>query len=99
LFFIYKEKEMATIDIDIDDILWDMSTSEKEDLCNELIEEGYGPGPEDFNGMELDEVLQADIYSETELISLFKDMWVSRNFIDQKLVDELRGNLKERRVL
>jgi len=90
---------MATIDIDIDDILWDMSTSEKEDLCNELIEEGYGPGPEDFNGMELDEVLQADIYSETELISLFKDMWVSRNFIDQKLVDELRGNLKERRVL
>ena len=31
------------VDIDIDDILWDMSTSEKEDLCKELIEDGYAP--------------------------------------------------------
>ena len=92
---------MATIDveIDIDDILWEMSASEKEDLCRELIQDGYGPGPEDFNGMELDEVLQAETYSETELISLFKEMWTSRNFIDHNLVDELRGQLKERKVL
>ena len=36
---------MATIhvEVDIDDILWDMSTSEKEDLCKELIEDGYAP--------------------------------------------------------
>lgn len=92
---------MATIDVevDIDDILWEMSTSEKEELCRELIEDGYGPGPEDFNGMELDEVLQAETYSETELISLFKEMWISRNFIDHKLVDELRRQLRERNVL
>lgn len=92
---------MATIDveIDIDDILWDMSTSEKEDLCRELIQDGYGPEPEAFSGMELDEVLQAETYSETELINLFKEMWTSRNFIDHKLVDELRGQLRERNVL
>ena len=36
---------MATVsvEVDIDDILWDMSTSEKEDLCKELIEDGYAP--------------------------------------------------------
>ena len=92
---------MAIIDVevDIDDILYVMSTSEKEELCRELIQDGYGPGPEDFNGMELDEVLQAETYSETELISLFKEMWTSRNFIDHKLVDELRGQLRERNVL
>lgn len=92
---------MATIDVevDIDGILWKMSTSEKEGLCRELIQDGYGPGPEDFSGMELDEVLQGQSYSETELVSLFKDMWTNRNFIDHKLVDELRRQLRERRVL
>ena len=88
---------MATIDID--DILWEMSTSEKEDLCRELIQDGYSPGPEDFNGMELDEVLQAETYTDAELVKLFKDMWTSRRFIDHKLVDELRAQLRERRVL
>ena len=92
---------MATIDVevDIDDILWEMSTSEKEELCQELIEDGYGPGPEDFNGMELDEVLNAETYSERELVDLFKEMWSSRIHIDHKLVDELRAQLRERNVL
>ena len=92
---------MATIDVevDIEDILWEMNTSEKENLCQELIEDGYGPGPEEFSGIELDEVLQAETYSETELISLFKEMWASRRFIDHKLVDELRAQLRKRNVL
>jgi len=92
---------MVAIDVEvhIDDILWEMSDSEKEDLCRELIQDGYGPGPEAFSDMKLDEVLQAETYSETELISLFKEMWNSRRFIDHKLVDELRGQLRERNVL
>jgi len=92
---------MVTIDVevDIDDILWEMGDSEKEDLCRELIQDGYGPGPEAFSDMKLDEVLQAETYSETELISLFKEMWNSRRFIDHKLVDELRGQLREPNVL
>lgn len=89
----------VSVDICIDDIIWDMSSSEKEELCQQLIEDGYGPGPGDFNGMELDEVLQAETYTETELISLFKEMWTNRRFIDHELVDELRGQLRERRVL
>lgn len=89
----------VTVEVDIDDILWKMSTSEKEDLCQELIENGYGPGPEDFNGMELDEVLNAETYSERELVDLFKEIWSSRIHIDHKLVDELRAQLRERNVL
>jgi hypothetical protein len=85
--------------VDIDDVLCEMSTSEKEDLCQDLIEDGHGPGPEDFNGMELDEVLNAETYSEHELVDLFKEMWSSRIHIDHKLVDELRAQLKERNVL
>jgi hypothetical protein len=47
-YFLYYRKgiDMATIrvEVDIDDILWDMSVSEKEDLCKELIEDGYASG-------------------------------------------------------
>jgi hypothetical protein len=92
---------MATIEVEvgIDEILWEMSTSEKEDLCQELIEDGHGPGPEDFNDMELDEVLNAETHSERELVALFKEMWSNRLHIDYKLVDELRARLKERNIL
>ncbi len=31
------------IDVDLDDILWDMSTREKQDLAEELYEAGYIP--------------------------------------------------------
>ncbi len=33
----------VSVDVDIDDVLWAMSESEKRDLCKELIEDGYGP--------------------------------------------------------
>ena len=92
---------MATIDVevDIDDILWEMSTSEKEELCQQLIEDGYGPRLEDFNSMQLQDVLQAETYTESELVDLFKKMWNSRTHIDHKLIDELRAQLRERKVL
>ena len=90
---------MVTVEVSLDDMLWEMSTSEKEELCQELIEDGYGPETEDLNGMELDEVLQAETYSERELVDLFKEMWSSRIHIDHKLVDELRAQLRERNVL
>ncbi len=92
---------MATIDVevDIDDILWEMSTLEKEDLCQQLIEDGYGP--------ELDLTLDADLkyvfnpgtYTEHELVRLFEDLWENRIHIDHKLVDELRDQLKRQNVL
>ena len=36
---------MATVSVDgdIDDVFWAMSSSEKRELCKKLIDDGYGP--------------------------------------------------------
>jgi hypothetical protein len=31
------------VDVDIDDLLWEMSDREKQSLCADLIRDGYGP--------------------------------------------------------
>lgn len=33
----------VTVDVDIDDVLYAMSDREMRELCNDLIQEGYGP--------------------------------------------------------
>lgn len=83
----------VNVDVDIDDILWEMSSSEKEELCQELIDEGYGP-----EGIESGWPLP-ESYTEGELVSLFQDMWTNRIHIDVKLVDELKKLLRERNIL
>ena len=90
---------MATIDIDIRDISGGLSHSEAKSLCKELIEEGYGPEDGEFNGMDLNDILFTETHTERELVSLFKDIWLNRIFIDHRTIDEIRSNLKERRVL
>ena len=92
---------MATInvDVDIDDILWDLSDYEKRDLCEQLIEDGYAPDSDLFDDVELGDVLQTETYTESELVSLIEDLWNNRRFIDHKLVEELRVQLRERNVL
>lgn len=81
------------VDVDIDDILWEMSSSEKRELCQELIDEGYGP-----KGVE-SQWLLPESYAEGELVSLFQDMWTNRIHVDVKLVDELKKLLRERNIL
>jgi hypothetical protein len=85
------------VSVDIDDILCEMNSREKNELCQELIDEGHAP--EDFNGMELDQVLKPETYSERHLIAFFNDMWGNRLHIDYKMVDELRVQLKEQNIL
>lgn len=88
-----------TVEVDIDDVIWEMTTSEKEKLFRELIEDGYGPDPDPLEEVKLKDALQAETYSEEELVSLFEDMWNNRRFIDHKLVEELRAQLRDRNVL
>ena len=92
---------MATIDVevDIDDILWEMSTLEKEDLCQQLIEDGYGPELDLTLDVDLKYVFNPGTYTEHELVRLFEDLWENRIHIDHKLVDELRSNLRNQNVL
>ena len=87
------------VNIDIDDILWDMGTSEKEELCQQLIEDGYGPELDLTFDADLKYVFNPGTYTEHELVRLFEDLWENRIHIDHKLVDELRSNLKERNIL
>lgn len=87
----------ADVDVDIDDVIWEMSSAEKKSLCIDLIENGYGPDP--IDNIELDEVLEANTYSDRELIDLFKEMWRNRIHIDHKLVDELRVQLRDRNII
>mgnify|MGYP001050175630 FL=1 len=89
----------VNVDIDIDDILLDMGTSEKEELCQQLIEDGYGPELDLTIDVDLKYVFNPGTYTEHELVRLFEDLWENRIHIDHKLVDELRANLKEQNIL
>lgn len=86
---------MPTIEVEVDtfDILWNMSPSEKSDLCQTLIDEGYGQVENNFDN------LSPTTYTDSELIRLFKDVWDNRNFVDQGMIDELRSILRNKKVL
>jgi hypothetical protein len=79
------------VDVDIDDILYELSTDEKLELCEHLIEDGYGPEGENQ--------MVAETYTEQQLIGLINQIWGSKMFIDQKVIDELTAYLKDKNIL
>jgi len=79
------------VDIDIDDLLYELSTREKKQLCQELIDDGYGPKGEDQ--------MLAETYTEQELIRLMNDIWQARIHLTAQHVDQLRTSLREMNVL
>ena len=79
------------VDVDIDDILYELSTDEKQELCEQLIEDGYGP--------ESENQMVAETYTEQQLIGLINQLWDSKMFIDQKVIDELTAYLKDKNIL
>ena len=80
------------IDVDIDDVLYEMSTHEKEELCQSLIEDGYGPGVSGEHWL-------AETYTDQQLIQLFNDMWANRIHIDLKQIDQLRSQLEDQKLV
>lgn len=79
------------VDIDIDDILYEMSGDEKRDLCEQLIEDGYGP--------ENENQMLAETYTEQQLIGLINQMWDNKKFIEQKTIDELTAYLRDKNII
>ena len=79
------------VDIDIDDVLYELSTREKKQLCQELIDDGYGPEGEDQ--------MLAETYAEEELIRLMNDVWQTRVHLTAQHVDHLRSELQRLNVL
>jgi hypothetical protein len=79
------------VDIDIDQVLSELNTKEKEQLCQELIDDGYGP--EDENQM------TPETYTEQEFLRLMNDIWQSRIHLTSQDVDQLRTILRDKNVI
>jgi hypothetical protein len=83
------------VDYDPSDFWEECSSREKQELAGMVIEEGLalpiGKSAEGFSG--------AGSYTEQELLSLINHLWENRNFVDMKIIDELRQNLRNKKVL
>jgi len=69
---------MATVEIDIDDLLWDMNRFEKQEMIDSLYDEGYVP-----KQLEKDLASTNDRFPETsteiELCELLDKIWDNKN--------------------
>jgi hypothetical protein len=81
------------VDVEIDDILDNISSSEKRELCEQLIEDGYAPRA--FADIDR----RVETYTDSELQDLIDKMWENKYFFDIKLVDELKKMLRERNII
>ena len=83
------------VDYDPSDFWEECSSSEKQELAEIVIEKGLalpiGKSSEGFSG--------TGSYTEQELLSLINHLWENRNFVDMKIIDELRQNLRNKKVL
>jgi hypothetical protein len=81
------------VDVNIDDVLDEMSSSDKRGLCEQLIEEGYGPRAL------ADQNPRVETYTDSELQNLMNQMWANRDFFDTNLIDELKKMLRDRNII
>ena len=82
---------MARVDIevDIDDVYWDLSKWEKQELADKLYDDGYVPKA---LKQDLDEVENKwpSGYSEQELSEVLDKIWNNRMFIDSNDLETLK---------
>jgi hypothetical protein len=84
-----------SVDYDPSDFWSECSSREKRELVDFAIEDGLAlPMERSSNGFGV-----AESYTESELLSLIIDLWSNRHFIDIKNVDELRENLRNKKLI
>ena len=83
-------------EVDIDDIVYEMSDNEKTELCRSLIESGYEP---EFFENTADGFPEAETYTEEQLIKMFKDIWDSRMHINNLHIDAIRSKLRSENII
>lgn len=79
------------VEIDIDDILWDLSKREKQKLTDELYDDGYTP-------TQMNEVDIRDTFSfneqltntERDLLDLLIRIWENKNFLNNENLETLQ---------
>jgi hypothetical protein len=77
------------VDIDVDDMLWDMNRLEKQEMADKLYDHGYVPNKLQD---ELDQVLdrQASGNTEVELSNLLDAVWDNRMFLNSNDLEVLK---------
>lgn len=78
---------MATInvDIDIDDLLWDLDRHEKQRLVNELYDEGFVA-----EALGTIQERDATTYAEQELSDILNTIWNNRLFLTNDDIQNLK---------
>ncbi len=91
----------AEVDYDTSDFWWECSSKEKQELADLAIEEGLASPSRGkaSTGISLATKLATTSYTEEELAKLLSDMWENRTFFDVKIVDELRENLRNKKLV
>jgi hypothetical protein len=84
----FYESVDAKLDINPSDYWEDCSNSEKQELANRVIDEGYGSKER-----------SRQTYTEECLSDLLDEIWENRIHVDMAIVDRLRAQLKAERIL
>lgn len=79
---------MASIDVDIDDIIWAMSSYEKQELADELYNEGYTPSKYTDDDGDVFQMI-AETTTEDELKKVLENIWKNRIFINNNDLESL----------
>jgi hypothetical protein len=86
----------AELDIDPSEYWSECSNTEKKELADYAIEDGYAKekGP-----IEVGELFGGSTYTENELAKLLIDIWESRTWFSIKEIDDLRQQLRENKKI
>jgi hypothetical protein len=74
-----------TIDIDLDDLMWDLSKWDKQRLADNLYENGYVP-----KEVETIDAREPETYLEYELSEVLDKIWDNRRFINNDDLETLK---------
>ena len=74
-----------TVDIDLDDLMWDLSKWDKQRLVDNLYENGYVP-----KEVETIDAREPGTYLEYELSDILDKVWNNRKFINNDDLETLK---------
>lgn len=79
-----------TVDIDIHDLLWDLSKRDKQKLVDELYDDGYTPAQMDTADIrDMFSLNKGLTYNENELLGILARIWENKSFLNKENLEML----------
>lgn len=79
-----------TVDIDIHDLLWDLSKRDKQELVDELYDDGYTPTQMDTADIrDVFSLNKGLTHNENELLGILTRIWENKNFLNNENLEML----------